>query len=582
MLEHQLILVLQADQAYWLKVLQGHITDHFEEAIPAEPGLLMTNCPWVQQALDGDTQIDVTLVLDTTMDEVDRVCVAQSGSAVINWYRQLTTLARLRVDYPKAHAYPLPPGYGDQIAALMHPDICEQWSSWLLLLQTSHVVFSKVATASELMANWSNACFVDTTLIVMDVAGFQRHLLVDRGSILFLRTVPTDKASGEDHPYSSCAGSRSAVAESIGHLSSVLPGQVGCIDVVSDFRVSAIDVEEGSVARSNDQLIGQPIGECTDPNTLGHGLQASCLPASISVLVALLFEQSLSYSDFVLRDEDVPSGRQLTEAPVKPCDKNGDKGWLLYKLESSGIRGSAVLWRRQRRWTLLRPGIGRMYALLPSIKHEKVCARIRVIFRLSVLMACTAAIGATAALASGIASSRLMGQQEQERTSLEQAVASAYNTVLDSFSQPRVAAESLIIADLLNKTAIASPEKILSELATAVNAVPDVSIDRIVWAMVKADDAYESLTHALASVPSIRTVESHAESWAVQVEMAGHVSGDTLVKRKAVLDTLLVELQTLRGAMGIVVLESPVDQALSSSTDRRHAGQYRLSLKMDH
>lgn len=297
--------------------------------------------------------------------------------------------------------------------------------------------------------------------------------------------------------------------------------------------------------------------------------------------MGLLSGWPISYREFDLTESDQLASRnpavESIAASPGSVDVNGTYGKLAGVVLDRCI-GSSMM---QGRWSLSRSGVRQIVALFPSVKYEEACGRIRIMFRLSVLMAGIATLCATAALANGISSARLMGQQQQLRAGVELKVAGAQNVALDLYSQPDVVAQSLMIADSLSRSMTASPEDIVSGVATAVSAVSGVSIDRLAWAVVESDNTYESFTHSLSSVASRRLAGSAASSWKVQVEISGRVPGKTLVRRMAVLDALLEELGALPGAMDIQALESPVDLALSSSTDRTLADQYRLTMTFD-
>ena len=574
----QVILVLQSDQAHWYKLSGPRIVDYYCEPIVEYRAQPVLECPWVKTPID-DEPLAVQLILDTTMDEVDRVGVEQSASAVVNRYRQMRTVARLRADFPKAQSYALPDGYADQVAALMHLDISQQWSEWLLAVQAWNVRFVQVATASELVARWSRDVFEEPTLLVMPVADYQRHLLVDRGCILFLRTVPMNDAQSSDD-FGAGAKSEIAVAQSISHLRSVIPQcDDGDVRVVSNFlEIDPIDAESVSNVSLN-------VTSCNGEQSR-DGISG---PADVCVLLRLFLGHDIAYSESIVGVEDcltrLDDGKEPASTSTAKSENTktrrlaGEDPRTITTRILSVVGSSTIVFKRQPRWLLSRSGVQQLSALLPSLEYEKACGQLRLMFRLSVLMATMATIGAGAAFANGIASARRMNQHEQLYAGVEKAVVDAYTSASAFHAQPRLAAESLVVADLLSQSSTASPERILSGVAKVVSTLPSVSIDRLAWAVVEADENYESFTHALAAVPSLGSVESIVGVWTVQVDMSGSVAGDTLSLRKRELDQLLDELNKLDGALDIVIVESPVDLALSSSTDSELADQYRLTMK---
>ena len=110
------VLVLQQEHAYWFKIIDGRITDRHVEALARSQNETAVHCPWSQST--DNTPNRVELILDSTLDEVNRVGVSQSSSALINWYRRWMTYCRARRDFPRARVYSLPAGYQEQVAAL--------------------------------------------------------------------------------------------------------------------------------------------------------------------------------------------------------------------------------------------------------------------------------------------------------------------------------------------------------------------------------------------------------------------------------------------------------------------------------
>ena len=181
------VLILQAGQAYWFRLKHNAVIETCIETITPGQAQQGRKPDWMKQTPVSEPQW-VELLLDTTLDEVDRVSVAQSNKRWVNYYRRWTTLRRLKRDYAQSKVYPLPSVNKDNVAALMHIVIPDVWNDYLSVLQAEDVVFHSVLTGTELVADWSRQ-FKVPTLVVMPVASDQRHVLVDAGQAVFLRTV---------------------------------------------------------------------------------------------------------------------------------------------------------------------------------------------------------------------------------------------------------------------------------------------------------------------------------------------------------------------------------------------------------
>ena len=180
------VLALQHEHAYWFKIIDNSVSDRYVEALTMQQDGTAIHCPWSECINDRPQRVE--LILDSTLDEVNRVGVTQGPNALINRYRRWITVVRARRDFPHSRVYPLPAAYQEQVAAIMHPLIPEQWSHWLLALQANHVVFHQVSMGNELLERWSR-CFDDKILVLMSSDRNRRHLLIDSGATVFLRSV---------------------------------------------------------------------------------------------------------------------------------------------------------------------------------------------------------------------------------------------------------------------------------------------------------------------------------------------------------------------------------------------------------
>lgn len=228
----RIVLIMQSGMAYWFKLVEGEVVDSFSEHIPdnCHDGIEHTvHCPWLIKKASSEALM-VELILDTTLDEVDRVGVAQGSNAVVNRYRKFMTLARLRRDYPKAYIYSLPVHDQGSVAALMHPAIPEHWTSWLLMLQSVNIVFHRVTTGSELAVHWSRHLH-GYHFLVMGVADYERHLLVCDGAVLFLRTV-VKGVGNEESMNGDVSTVLPVIDQSLEHLRTIIAHDVDAITVL--------------------------------------------------------------------------------------------------------------------------------------------------------------------------------------------------------------------------------------------------------------------------------------------------------------------------------------------------------------
>jgi len=148
------------------------------------------------------------------------------------------------------------------------------------------------------------------------------------------------------------------------------------------------------------------------------------------------------------------------------------------------------------------------------------------------------------------------------------------------FSNPSLVAASLSLSTQLAAPDFAQTESLLDAVATALTAVPEVSLDQLLWVRIEDDNVYESLNSALGGVPHRQRIEEADNAYAIQLELAGSVSGAQLAHQKSQLDEFIDQLSLMSYLVELDLLESPVDSALSSDFGKVDAGRYRVSLKL--
>lgn len=547
------VLILQGDMAHWFTVVDGQLINSYRENIPSDCMGAVSHCPWIESADPSDPML-VELVLDTTLDEVDRISVEKHGNRLVNDYRKFMTLAHLRKDYPKSNVYALPQGEHANVATLMHPEIPEQWGLWLLMLQEANLIFHRVATGAEIAAYWSRQ-FRECKLLVMRVANYERHMLVKNGAVLFLRTVMSVSRDNTDEK-KILNQNQSVIDQSIGHIDSTVEPQINSISVIRPQFVNVHMVGDAVTHRNRDKESG---GE-----------------DDVLVLLAMLLGLDIEYESTLKKFnvEIKTSAASVKQLPIYQSD------WM--KLAVS-LRKKITFWFNDNRqttdhWTLRVSALRWLEALEPSVRHVNGSYRIALVHKVSVVFAVIAVLAASGALVNGVASKRLIHRDDIQQATIRDAESELYTSAVAINSQPMVAADTLFIADALSGVAEFRPEQLLDDVATAVTAVAGVQLDRLSWAQIDRNEPYETLTYALDSIPARAHVEHQARSSAVQIELSGRVTGTSLKEQQQMLEGFVGQLWQVRGALDARVLESPVDDALSSEADAEQLGRYRVSL----
>ena len=559
--EERLVLLLQADRAYWFKVANQHIKLMHSQAIGSAGSALESDFSWLIDR-DENQPVEVELILDTVMDELDIVAVEQSSHPFINRYRQWITLRRLRADYPLARVSSIPGEYAARVACLMHLVIPDTWSSRLIELQSYGVIFTRIVTGTQIVENWASR-FDGKLLLVMPVADYQRHILIDRGAILALRT--SQLVNQSEHE---CVYDESVLLQTVQQIEPDLLGEEQAVSVVipgvksvnyGDTAQNASHYEAPIENRSS--VIGGAVPPMQQPESEYLIAMFSGIPVNAKQLI-------------VLNDQLMKSNRQdLTNALIgdEPCDQStsGVVESCRHFLKSRKAKFGELTLRQSFAWC--------MPEFAPSVAHGKHRLRARGLTGIAAICALTATLFSIQALSSGILGHRTIQQQNEKRYQLNQDYEQLHVTAASMHPHMAAAAQSLRMSDRLDSGYGITPQNLLENLGTVLTSMPSIILDTLIWVSTDSQENYESLTYVLSSVPhrqSLNVVDAPAVQ---QVEIAGSVSADTLNTQKRRFDQFVKALQTIPGAGPVIVLESPVDSALSSDVDDNTVGGFRLS-----
>ncbi len=570
------MLVLQQNTAWWLKVSHDKIVDCQAvelDSATGTPAAELSIPRWRHDQLQSDV-FYVDLVLDTTIDEVDRVGVPSSGSKIINHYWQFKTLRRLRNDFPHACVYPLS-SPTDERAALMHPVVPDAWNEWLLRVQTCGVVMQSVVTSTQLGCHWSKR-FSAHVLLSMPSSMRTRHVLIQRGAAIFLRTMKV--LSPECSDSQSDAGvmhtDLTELNQTIDYIqsnTSLAMQPILIIELVSAHANSLVE----NTASENLQI-------CSD-STLQNMTQT--LSPSIYCLFAMFHDQQLHYrsrlempaTQLGAHSEKVGASKMFTEGNAQPSAHKFVAPAMLSSLFKALTKWTTA-WRSKNRWLLITPTLRWAPYLQSSIEHMNVLRRQRYLSRLSVVMVCSVVIAASAILINGVMGYRTIERNDLERNGKSEAIEKPMYSAEGLRVPLSFTADSLFVKDELSRDSQLSTDFLLTSIARVVSAAPNITIERLVWTSLEDNELFETLTLGSMAVVSRASVVQADARKSVQMQIEGGVSVAALAKQKSALDSFVKELKSLPWIREVRVLESPLDSALSSGTQGHEAGKYQLSL----
>lgn len=534
----RVLVILQCDSAHWIRLESDIVCEYVVEKIAQTDTPINLGIAFFGSS-DTAQPDPIQLILDTTLDEVDRVSVEQSAYRLENRYRRAITIRNLRRDFPGSHPYALPEAYGDQVAAIMHPEIPEHWSQWLLAQQNAGRVFSQVATGTETMARWSRS-FQTRVLVTMDVGNRQRHALIDDGAVVYLRNA-TVNSEPEIAASSVVANHTERLAQTIEYLHGTLGVKEQDLRVVSLGRCNKYSVSES-------------------PNELPITIENS-----IRCLLDIALDRPITYSDF------------QPEHNIIRADAHGGFPMELTRQLSGVVNRLA---RYDNSQCLSKSVAKELEALHPSTEYLRQARRRACIAFLSVCLACGASVFAFSVFGKATVN-RHQIREVKTRTlhteqQLERVLASAAGLTEDSIST----ADSLLLADSLSVLNVVSPQWLLEGVATAITHVPGVTLGQMTWLSTGDDERFETLDQAMSMLSRHALILDNNRPASVRIQLSGELDAIDLAEQKRLLDTFVIQLEMLHHDVLVKVVESPLDAALSSLSEIDNKPRYTVLITL--
>lgn len=542
--EVQIVLVLQGEQAYWFKYSDDKVVDSFVDYISRDAESPISRCPWLRGNSNSEQPgKTIHLVLNTLMDELDHVTLDINERDFTGDIKRYLCVRRLRRDYSKATVYPLPRHECSQVASLLHHIIPDSWSHWLTALQAQSVCIASVVTATELMASWSQD--VDAALLLNVSAGTERrHLVVENGKPLYLRVVP---ATEDQHGLHRFAGMESEIDETLRQFnrSRKSPGvKLPVVELYTDVPSPSVEWRD---ARTLCAL------------RLGTGL-------------------SVKQTGSVVQDCENSAGGSLTRGDLKnarlSAGHNGT-GWKLPRI----IDFRHWITRRRSQWNPLRYAWSSMDALAETHRLLRLQAQLNRLKTATVGFALFGGILIVTALVQGISGAGFRQLQEEQQQFNAREAEQSIEAAQSIHHSPDAVANSIRLLDKFQISTTVRPVAVTSTIAHALSKAPEVALDRLIWAAIADSEPVEGLYASIDRVmvrdqlPGAKGVSEQ-----VHVEIAGVVSGHDLSAQKQSLDEFIRALQENGVVSHLLVVESPVDSALSSKLVVEQSSQYRVSM----
>ena len=553
--EYQLVVVLQNDHACWFRWRGQELMGSWNEPMFADSLNQGSHCPWVLSD-EGGAACRVRLVLDTSLDEVDRVKVDGLSNGWMNAVHCQRMARRLHADYPLASVHRLPGYASPDVLSIVHHIIPSEWEKWLRQLQSQGVCITHAVTSLELLCErvreWplpvgSQVSSVERSsgpvLFDVPVGNERRHLLVDTGVPLFMRVVDvlSEAVKSEE---------KSALQESLQHVRDQI---------------------------THDERTPPVLAPLPPWPEMEQRLQDA------SVLAALSVGNPVSLQYLPVSDHHEPAA--VTEqggVGIQIPQKAG-----LKRLRGSVVSQAGKFLRRrddQQRWSLTDGLRFSSDFLQPSIIRNRLQLRIRQLQKATLICAWMAAgsvvIASTHGINSALERARLSNEQQQLGRQIEHLAESV--SVLND--EPGFVVRSLARIEAHESVKPIDAIGVLETVASVINDFPAIVLDSLSWSVMTDNQPLDLGFAAISQVPQREQIW-HADTAVarLQVDISGTVTdqqGLGLREQQKVLQSFVDHLQAMPEVAEVNVLEAPVNAARSSDRIVPEGSGYHLSLQL--
>lgn len=539
----RIVLVLQANEACWFRLGSDGSLESYTETLETSALNAESRCPWIRVPA-GSPMPGIALLLDSPLDEVDRVRVEEVSTG---WLRRLhcwRVRRRLHRQYPSASIHPLPAYSYPDVLSIVHHLLPEHWEQWLEQLQQTQVSISHVVTGLELFCRYAVTGSVSEggpVLFNVPMGLDARHLLVDSGVPVFMRLAASQGVG-------SSSESVEALCQTLEHLRRHQPGSAAVPQLVE--------------------------WVCTDEDDVGEDV----VPG---LLASLFFEYQRGTRKKSIDEIQCKSVLKMRSNAMQ--DKHATVG----PLSATGRIPGQFAARRgltESRWRLTARHRLANGLLKSSVARNRLQQRIRQLQQASILCVWLAALMVVVASAQGVASARDRARIGMEQQAVLGEVQELTVAVTSLSAHPAYLARSIERIDSHARVSTVDTGQLLMIVADAISEFPRMVLDDLSWATLPEEVANDTVFTAVEQVLDRRQLwQEDSPATRVHVELGGKVSSDTGLRgQQQTLEQFTRYLENLPSVSGIRVLESPVNVAARSGEQRVEGeSAYRLSFLLE-
>jgi len=521
----QLILVMSVERAEWFSADEGGIR-HLKVqnfGFDAAEMIQIPDCIFSNQ-----TPVRLEVIVDTNLDDVDRVKLAKQHVKIFRKLRILHTLRELKKEYPEADVHPLQKVLYPEIASILHSAIPEICRSRLGDLQKQNIVISHLATHHQVLSQSTRKSFNPVLFLLPSDGDSERHFVAIDGVPLLLRRLShyDDRSRQRDS---------SELLKTIIHLSSLLHPWRSSVTVLSP------------VVRSDCPAVAFKL----------------YVERYIGVKNSGVIERQLSMVDYDAGStEDIDrsaASKMLIELSTESNDGTDQKS---SKVELSTKYSRADL----SRFSVCRVS-GMMGDVLSTSKKFIEFERRRR-FRLALVLAAAALI-----IIALVYTSYLGGNYHYEKRAIHAERAALSHSI-------SYLAESIKRINQFPGGLISAPHDIVHTVAALIQDLSAIRVKKLAWLVEEELSNSSEILVDRASNRSRDWTDDFTPS-RLSVEIVGEFSEDVSLRQsQAMFDELLSRLNKNSDVESYETIRSPMGAAYSSSSTTAHKIEFALLITL--
>ncbi|MFT6873908.1 MAG: hypothetical protein ACI9XK_003467 [Granulosicoccus sp.] len=547
-LEVRVVLVVTSQAICWYRCEDSRITDRLTNSLDDEPQIVISSCLWLKYYF-GTTDVGIELVVETELDDLDRVKLLDWTHRVSRSWHIRKVLWQLRREYPDAAVNKLPEFLYPEIASVLYSQLSDQSSVWLKKLCACGVVVSHVVTSTQLLSDLFKNYPSPVLLHMFDGGNRHRLLLAVDGLPLHMRQT-VDIGSHRNDSENVVVGSNSFaeryLCESLKYFSESVFSPLNEVLVVFPRELNNAESSEFP-----DEYLAKHLLELKCNVSYQHisFCNQSDNVTGISPLVSVDRFNKGCLSDILANRAKVS---KLRFATLLRFRKN--------------ISPYAVIRHSGKFRTILEQSIATMNNRRRA-RNLKRCTFVVFLFFLFVMLASSR---------SGILSVQEQTKYRDEHDELERDLHKLKQHAATLHELPVFIMDSINRIHSFEQAKTPAPSLIMSSVATAVQDYPSVSLTSFSWSV--NDDESDSSYVAVNSV-SIRNDywgENSSQSKTL-VELSGQFIGESSLRQKqSQLNDFLNILSKSESISALRVIDSPAKSASSSHLMSESGGFFKI------